>query len=59
MTLYEMLKAVVTDGSPFSHGTCDFCGVDRWRIDEGLDPHEPDCLWTRAEEYIEKQETVS
>lgn len=59
MTLYEMLRAIVKDGSPFEHGSCNYCGVDRWRIDDGIDTHEPDCLWIQAIEYIDKQEAAS
>lgn len=58
MTLYEMLKEIVWTGSPFEHGTCSFCGVDRWRVDDGVDDHEPDCLWMTADKYVKKQEAV-
>lgn len=52
MTLYEILKAIVSKGTPFDQTMhCQYCRKQG--------SHHPTCEWSLAEEYVEKQEEAS
>lgn len=49
MTLYQMLKKIISDGTPFDQSMhCQYCRKQG--------SHHPHCVWALAGEYVSKQE---